>query len=52
VGHALYPEEGTDAEKLLMEADRAMYAEKQRHHNELYTAIPLATLDCPTAAVN
>ncbi len=52
VGHALYPEEGTDAEKLLMEADRAMYGEKQRHHNELYTGISLVTLDCPTAAVN
>jgi diguanylate cyclase (GGDEF)-like protein len=30
IGHALYPEDGTDAEQLLAEADRRMYAAKQR----------------------
>lgn len=32
VGYAVYPEDGADAEKLLAEADRRMYQEKQRHH--------------------
>lgn len=32
VGYALCPEDGGDAEKLLAEADRRMYLEKQRHH--------------------
>jgi diguanylate cyclase (GGDEF)-like protein/putative nucleotidyltransferase with HDIG domain len=30
VGQAMYPEDGTDAEKLLAEADRRMYLEKQQ----------------------
>jgi len=30
IGHALYPDDGTDAEQLLAEADRRMYAAKQR----------------------
>jgi len=37
VGHAYYPEEGMDAEQLLSEADRRMFAQKRRHHNHLYT---------------
>ena len=32
VGCAFYPEDGTDAEKLLAEADRRMYLQKQQHH--------------------
>jgi diguanylate cyclase (GGDEF)-like protein/putative nucleotidyltransferase with HDIG domain len=32
VGCAIYPEDGVDAEKLLAEADRRMYAQKQEHH--------------------
>ncbi len=51
VGYAFYPEEGTDAEQLLAEADRAMYAEKQRHHNELYTEVSLVNLKCQTTAI-
>ena len=41
VGYAVYPEDGTDAEKLLAEADRRMYQEKQRHHraHEAYLKI-------------
>lgn len=42
VGYAVYPEDGTDAEKLLAEADRRMYQEKQRHHlaHEAYVMLP------------
>ena len=35
VGCAFFPENGTDAEQLLAEADRQMYAEKQHQHNAL-----------------
>jgi diguanylate cyclase (GGDEF)-like protein/putative nucleotidyltransferase with HDIG domain len=44
VGHAFYPEEGADAEQLLSEADRRMYAQKRKNHNELYTH-PLTAFD-------
>jgi diguanylate cyclase (GGDEF)-like protein/putative nucleotidyltransferase with HDIG domain len=41
VGQAQYPEDGTDAEELLAEADRRMYIEKQqqtyRNNRRLYT---------------
>jgi GGDEF domain-containing protein len=30
VGHALFPEDGTDADQLLSEADRRMYMAKQK----------------------
>jgi diguanylate cyclase (GGDEF)-like protein/putative nucleotidyltransferase with HDIG domain len=32
LGCAIFPEDGMDAEKLLAEADRRMYIEKQEHH--------------------
>ena len=52
VGHAFYPEEGMDAEQLLSEADRSMYAQKRQHHNELYTR-PLTVLEkSPATAIN
>jgi GGDEF domain-containing protein len=35
VGCAIYPEDGVDAEKLLAEADRRMYIQKQGHHKIL-----------------
>ncbi len=35
VGCAIYPEDGVDAEKLLAEADRRMYIQKQEHHKVL-----------------
>jgi diguanylate cyclase (GGDEF)-like protein/putative nucleotidyltransferase with HDIG domain len=35
VGCAIYPEDGVDAEKLLAEADRRMYIQKQEHHKLL-----------------
>src|SRR5262249_14889748 len=33
VGYAIYPADGADAEKLLAEADRRMYLQKQEHRN-------------------
>jgi diguanylate cyclase (GGDEF)-like protein/putative nucleotidyltransferase with HDIG domain len=33
VGYAIYPEDGADAEKLLAEADRRMYLQKQEHRS-------------------
>ena len=33
MGWAIFPNDGTDAEKLLDEADRRMYIEKQQHHS-------------------
>src|SRR5437588_5175180 len=40
VGCAVFPEDGADAEKLLAEADRRMYMEKQQHHqSKAFTAI-------------
>src|SRR5262249_38087963 len=30
IGHALFPEDGTDADQLLSEADRRMYVAKQK----------------------
>lgn len=35
VGCAIYPDDGVDAEKLLAEADRRMYIQKQEHHKIL-----------------
>jgi diguanylate cyclase (GGDEF)-like protein len=35
LGAAFYPKDGMDAEQLLAEADRAMYAAKQRHYERL-----------------
>ncbi len=37
VGHSFYLEDGTDAEELLAEADRRMFAEKRLRQNNLYT---------------
>ncbi len=34
VGCAVFPNDGSDAEKLLAEADRRMYSEKQQHYSE------------------
>jgi diguanylate cyclase (GGDEF)-like protein/putative nucleotidyltransferase with HDIG domain len=35
IGCAIYPDDGSDAEKLLAEADRRMYIEKRDHHREV-----------------
>jgi diguanylate cyclase (GGDEF)-like protein/putative nucleotidyltransferase with HDIG domain len=39
VGTAFYRQDGTDAEQLLAEADRKMYASKQLHHERVHTDI-------------
>jgi diguanylate cyclase (GGDEF)-like protein len=41
IGEAHYPLDGTDAEQLLAEADRRMYAVKQGHHQYPQLAGPL-----------
>jgi GGDEF domain-containing protein len=42
VGCAIYPEDGVDEEKLLAEADRRMYIQKQEHHRILKVINSLA----------
>jgi diguanylate cyclase (GGDEF)-like protein len=37
VGAAFFPQDGQDVEQLLAEADRAMYAAKRRHYEEMGT---------------
>jgi diguanylate cyclase (GGDEF)-like protein/putative nucleotidyltransferase with HDIG domain len=34
MGCAVFPDDGSDAEKLLAEADKRMYTEKQQHHSK------------------
>jgi GGDEF domain-containing protein len=44
IGEAYYPEDGSDAEELLAEADRRMYKAKQlrrRHHTTVYPQTPI-----------
>ena len=38
VGHALFPEDGTDADQLLSEADRRMYMAKQKEKMSIVSA--------------
>jgi diguanylate cyclase (GGDEF)-like protein/putative nucleotidyltransferase with HDIG domain len=55
VGCAIFPEDGTDAEKLLAEADRRMYIEKQQHHNNRKLAMmppPLMSQMSADSAIN
>ena len=40
VGAAFFPQDGQDAERLLAEADRAMYAAKQRHYQQNFIPSP------------
>ena len=44
LGASFYPEDGADAERLLLEADRRMYAVKTVHHEEREKPEPLDTL--------
>ena len=44
VGCVIYPEDGSDAEKLLAEADRRMYLQKQQHYNERKSFAAIAGL--------
>jgi GGDEF domain-containing protein len=41
VGCAVFPDDGSDAEKLLAEADRRMYLEKQQHQERKRPFDPL-----------
>lgn len=52
VGHAFYPNEGTEAEQLLAEADHRMFEEKRQHHNELYTETALVTPPFQVPTIN
>jgi diguanylate cyclase (GGDEF)-like protein/putative nucleotidyltransferase with HDIG domain len=45
VGAASYPLDGSDAEQLLAEADRKMYAAKQIHHAPLAMELPLTPME-------
>jgi diguanylate cyclase (GGDEF)-like protein len=49
VGCAIYPEDGVDAEKLLAEADRRMYIQKQEHHKILKVFNTLPDVRRPNA---
>jgi diguanylate cyclase (GGDEF)-like protein len=51
VGTAHYPEDGTDAEHLLTEADRKMYIVKQLHHEQSDRLVDAADRPVP-APVN
>ena len=44
LGAAFYPQDGADAEKLLLEADRRMYAVKTVHHEARQKPVAHATL--------
>jgi GGDEF domain-containing protein len=45
VGVAFYPDDGEDAEQLLVAADRRMYSMKQDHRRERpFPELPLQTL--------
>lgn len=51
VGTAFYPQDGMDAEHLLAEADRKMYAVKQVHHEHQALALTRTPFSS-SAAVN
>lgn len=50
VGCSMFPEDGADAEKLLAEADRRMYLQKQEHRNQ--RASPASRANAPNRLVN
>ncbi|HZD95706.1 MAG TPA: HD domain-containing phosphohydrolase [Candidatus Sulfotelmatobacter sp.] len=50
VGCAIYPEDGVDAEKLLAEADRRMYIQKQEHHKIIRVLDGLTDVRRPNSA--
>jgi len=52
IGEAFYPDDAVDAEQLLVEADRRMYAKKQKQRNELRTTSPLLNLHTQSLAVH
>jgi diguanylate cyclase (GGDEF)-like protein len=50
VGAAFYPQDGSDAEQLLAEADRKMYGEKQLHHE--HTELGSSSVTPPSGPVS
>ncbi len=52
VGAAFYPEDGSDTEKLLSEADRRMYSAKKQHYEHRDRISPEAAHYLNVAAVN
>lgn len=52
LGAAFYPSDGTDAEKLLLEADKRMYAVKTVHHDTRQLPAPDAALAVGIAVVS
>jgi diguanylate cyclase (GGDEF)-like protein/putative nucleotidyltransferase with HDIG domain len=52
IGQASFPEDGTDAEGLLSEADRRMYVAKQQHHSAFATHPSSNVTDLNYARVN
>jgi diguanylate cyclase (GGDEF)-like protein/putative nucleotidyltransferase with HDIG domain len=52
VGAAFYPQDGSDAEQLLADADRKMYGEKQLHHEHTGLQSPSATPPSRPVSVN
>jgi GGDEF domain-containing protein len=51
-GAAFYPQDGIEAEKLLAEADRKMYAAKQLHYERDGTIVMGGIRLAPSAALN
>jgi diguanylate cyclase (GGDEF)-like protein/putative nucleotidyltransferase with HDIG domain len=51
-GVAVYPNDGLDAEQLLAEADRRMYAEKQSHHALVTPGLRPLEVNMRPAAIN
>ena len=52
IGCAFYPNDGTDAEQLLAEADRRMYSAKREHHERGKNALTLPASSLHAATVN
>jgi len=52
VGASFYPQDGPDAEKLLADADRKMYAAKQIHYAHPELASPRVEQHSPSLSVN
>jgi diguanylate cyclase (GGDEF)-like protein/putative nucleotidyltransferase with HDIG domain len=52
LGAAFYPEDGKDAEQLLAEADRKMYAVKQLHYDQRENTAPTVVQHASLVSVN
>jgi len=52
LGASFYPRDGSDAEKLLAEADKKMYAAKQLHYEHTELALPRVEQHSRPVSVN